>query len=168
MKMNIYNKLSIEWIIMYMLLIFAIIFGDVNHSNATTEAEEDFKRGELYWLTMNVYHEARGEKPFGMLLVALVTLDRQNDGRWGDTIKSVVTYPHQFSWHSDGKSDIPTDEKSWNMSKRIAIFAQMIYSMFGDQINITHYHNKTVDPYWSGELKRVLIAGNHIFYNEEK
>ena len=148
-------------VFLVLLLVAFIPFGECK-----TEAQEDFERAEKYWLTMNIYHESRGEEPLGMFLVALVTLDRQNDGRWGDTIKSVVTYPHQFSWYSDGKSDIPTNEKSWDQSKGVAFLAKMTYSIFGEWVNLTHYHNKTVDPQWSWEMERALAVGNHIFYRE--
>lgn len=166
--MDKYEKLSVAWVIVYSLIIIFVIFGVVCNCDASTETEEDFARGELYWLTLNIYHEARGENPFGMLLVGLVTLDRQADGRWGDTIKEVVTAPAQFSWYWDGKSDIPTDEKSWDLSKKVAMFAQMTYSSFGERIDITYYHRKDVNPYWADEFEKALAVGNHIFYREVK
>lgn len=127
---------------------------------------KDFDRSELYWLTMNIYHESRGENPFGMLLVAFVTLDRLYDGRWGNTIKEVVTSPCQFSWYSDGKSDIPTDRDAWEESKKVALFAQMVFSPLKDVIDINHYHNKSVNPEWADDMEPVFVVGNHIFYQE--
>jgi len=159
------NKKLIDVIILIAIIGFILLWF-APRGNAITEAEDDFARSETYWLTLNIYHEARGEHPFGMLMVALVTLDRQDDGRWGDTIKEVVTAPAQFSWYSDGKSDIPTDEESWELSKKVALFAQMTYSSFGDHFNVTHYHALSVSPYWKDELERALVFGNHVFYRE--
>ena len=130
------------------------------------QARSAFNRSELYWLTMNVYHEARGENTFGKLMVALVTLARQDDGRWGDTIKEVVTAPYQFSWYSDGKSDIPNNATAWEESKQIAIFAQKIYKEIGHTLDITHYHNHSVNPEWAKKMEKILVVGNHTFYND--
>lgn len=130
------------------------------------QAQENFNRSELYWLTMNVYHESRGENPFGKLLVALVTLERQADGRWGDTIKEVVTCPSQFSWYNDGRPDIPEDSESWNTAKQVAKVALKVYKEMDDGIKVTHYHNGTVSPNWSKAMERVIVVGDHTFYQE--
>ena len=49
----------------------------------------------LLWLTLNVYHEARGEPEVGQLAVAHVTLNRAMEER--TSIAEVVRKPYQFS-----------------------------------------------------------------------
>lgn len=131
------------------------------------KTQQEFESEEMRWLALNIYFESRGEDPYGMLLVGLVTLDRVNKGKWGNTIEEVVTAPHQFSWYSDGKSDIPKNKKAWKKSKRIAFFANMIYSLMGDRIDLTYYHSKDVNPVWAKNLEMALTEGNHIFYREK-
>ncbi len=129
----------------------------------------DFDKGEVYWLTQNIYHEARGEDSFGQLMVGIVTLERLNNGRWGHTIKEVVTAPAQFSWYSDGKSDVPDDLEAWKGAKSIAMMSIMLYNTL-DRHGVMHYHNNKVLPYWakSNQYEQVAIIGNHIFYKEVK
>ena len=130
-----------------------------------TLAGDFFDKGEVYWLTQNIYHEARGEDLYGQLMVGMVTLERLHSGKWGDTIKAVVTSPAQFSWYSDGKSDVPTNKDSWEASKGVAMLSMMLYTKIKDH-GVMYYHNDTVDPYWSKSMLKVLTIGNHVFYKE--
>jgi Cell Wall Hydrolase len=51
------------------------------------------------YLIRTIAFEASGESEEGKAAVAHVILTRKRSGRWGDTIKEVVTYPWQFeSW----------------------------------------------------------------------
>lgn len=44
-----------------------------------------------------IWSEARGECYEGQLAVAQTIIDRVADGRWGDTVSSVVHWPNQFA-----------------------------------------------------------------------
>ena len=59
----------------------------------------------LLWLTLNVYHEARGEPEIGQLAVAHVTLNRAMEEH--KSIAEVVREPYQFSWTFQKKSYVP-------------------------------------------------------------
>lgn len=124
---------------------------------------------ELYWLTQNTYWEARNQTIAGQILIALVTLNRVNSEKWPDTIQKVVTQPLQFSWFSDGKSDIPENQEAWNTAKKVALFTAMIW----DTLSVTDkkifwYHNDKVDPFWNDSLEVVLRLEKHIFYTNKK
>ena len=123
-------------------------------------------KADMYWLTQNIYHEARGETIYGQIMVGIVTLERRNIGKWGNSIKSVVTSPAQFSWYSDGNSNVPTNEKEWKTSKIVAKISLLIYNNIND-VKITHYHEKHHHPYWADDMDKVITIGNHIFYKQK-
>ena len=125
----------------------------------------DMSKNDIYWLSQNIYHEARGETLVGKVLVGMVTIERLNSGRWGKSIKSVVTANKQFSWYSDGKSDKCTDKKAWKEAKILALVSYNVYQEV-DINGIMYYHNKTVQPYWADKMKKVVTIGNHIFYKK--
>ena len=51
---------------------------------------------ERDYLIRTIVFEASGETEIGKVAVAYAVLNRQKRGRWGDTIKAVVTSPGQF------------------------------------------------------------------------
>jgi spore germination cell wall hydrolase CwlJ-like protein len=51
---------------------------------------------ERDYLIRTIVFEAAGETEVGKVAVAHVVLNRKTRGRWGDTIKAVVTSPAQF------------------------------------------------------------------------
>ena len=54
----------------------------------------------LMCLSLNVYHEARGETPQAQLAVAMATLNRAKTT--GQDLCDVVLEPVQFSWTATG------------------------------------------------------------------
>jgi len=131
---------------------------------------QDFPtKSDIYWMTQNIYHESRGESINGQYMVGVVTMNRLHNGRWGNTIKQVVTSPSQFSWYSDNISNVPSNINSWNRSRGVAIRVISDYNVrgrHGGRRGITHYHNNTVRPRWSRKMHRVKTIGNHTFYKE--
>jgi spore germination cell wall hydrolase CwlJ-like protein len=123
-------------------------------------------QSDIYWLTQNIYHEARNQSLLGQLMIGMVTLERLNDGRWGDSIKSVVTARKQFSWYSDGKSDIPQNKKVYKEIKKVALLSIMLYSS-SEIDGVMFYHNDSVNPYWTKSMVKYTTIGNHIFYKEK-
>jgi spore germination cell wall hydrolase CwlJ-like protein len=83
-----------------------------------------FTEEEVSYIAKTVYGEARGSSKIQQSAVVWCILNRLGDGSWGNTIKSVVTYPSQFHGYS---IDYPvTDEIRelvedvlfrWNMEK---------------------------------------------------
>jgi len=119
----------------------------------------------LICMTLNVYWEARDQSTAGQLAVAQVTMNRVKDDRWPDTICEVVYESKQFSWFWDGKSDIPTEEKSWRNATLIAS-AAMAGSGHIDLQNVMHYHAIYSKPYWRHYMTEVTQIGAHVFYED--
>lgn len=83
-----------------------------------------FTEEEVNYIAKTVWGEARGCSKIQQSAVVWCILNRLDNGFWGDTIKSVVTYPSQFHGYSD--SFPVTDEirelvedvlLRWNMEK---------------------------------------------------
>lgn len=115
---------------------------------------------ELYCLTKNVYHEARGEPRQGMLAVALVTLNRVDDKRFPSSICGVVYQKNQFSWTAK-PIRVKINDKHWRKAFEASLEAYMDRNILG-KFKATHFHNTFVSPRW--KLRKVAQIGNHIFY----
>lgn len=118
---------------------------------------------ELQCLAANVYFEARNESFNGKVAVALVTLNRQDSGKYPKSICSVVYQKNQFSW-TKKFSKINVDKKQWNESKLAALTAIMNRDYLG-KFNATHFHSIAVLPRWANKGKIVCAIGGHIFYS---
>ncbi len=59
----------------------------------------------LLWLSLNVYHESRGEPEIGQLAVAHVTLNRALEDN--KSVADVILAPNQFSWTFQKKEVCP-------------------------------------------------------------
>lgn len=120
---------------------------------------------DLYCLTKNIYHEARGESQLGKIAVAQVTMNRVKHGtRWPGTICEVVYHKvngvPQFSWTTEEHLKV-TDSRAWAEAKHIA-YKVISGEMFIKHFNFTFFHNTTVEH---GQLrKNHRIIGNHVFY----
>lgn len=117
----------------------------------------------LMCLSLNVYWEARNQPLAGQLAVAQVTMNRVHDPRWPDNVCEVVYDHKQFSWYWDGKSDIPKEEKAWELAMLVAS-AAMAGSGHAELEGVTHYHAVYVQPYWKDSMARVAQIGDHVFY----
>jgi N-acetylmuramoyl-L-alanine amidase len=114
-------------------------------------------------LSLNVYHEARGERVEGQIAVAQVTLNRKADNRWPDTICGVVYQDKQFSWTHTIKDHTPKEEAAWKQAQIIARDV-MIGNVEDPTAGATHYHASWVNPSWAKELKLAKVIGVHLFY----
>lgn len=120
---------------------------------------------DLYCLTKNIYHEARGESKLGKIAVAQVTMNRVNSGqRWPDDICSVVYQQvkgtPQFSWTT---MDVTVaDNNAWYEAKEVA-YGVLSGNLFIKHFNFTHFHNTTVEHGQNTRNHRII--GNHVFYN---
>ena len=112
----------------------------------------------LLWLTLNVYHEARGDGDDSQRAVAHVTLNRAREK--GLPIKEVVTEPAQFSWY--GRVPIlPNDPDAFVNCLTNALIALRDPDPTG---GATHYHHLSVDPWWAGTMEVTGRFGTHFFY----
>lgn len=144
-------------------------------SATSSFANECNKEDQVHALAMNMYHEARGEGPDAMQLIAEVTLNRVESKHFPNTVCDVVyqarfdvkgnprRHQCQFSWFCDGRSDKAYDAESWKLSEEIAKgLLNKTIPLIG--IDATHYHTKNVNPYWSKSYTKIGMYGEHIFY----
>ena len=126
----------------------------------------------LICLAMNIYHEARSEPIAGRVAVAEVTLNRVASKYYPDNVCAVVYQKGKktcaFSWTCDNISDTPHEKKVFDSAKRLA--RMMLVN--GNNVavvgkNATHYHGKSVKPYWLTDVKKIKQVGNHIFYKRK-
>ena len=114
----------------------------------------------ILWLTLNVYHEVRGEEFLAQVAVAHVTINRARSRHL--SVKDTVLQDHQFSW-----TDMP--KKKWFPRDLVAFWLcleSVTTAAAGHDFTggATFYHNYRIKPYWAASLEPVGLIGNHIFY----
>lgn len=126
----------------------------------------------LACLSLNIYHEARGEPEAGQLAVAYVTLNRARTKAM--RVCDVVVEPYQFSWTTGGvmlrvdgwtllPHRIPTDLKALEKAVEVARLAISRTSEDPTE-GALFYHADYVSPYWKDSLTRIAVIGQHLFY----
>lgn len=113
----------------------------------------------LLWLTLNIYHEARSEPQIGQLAIAHVTLNRANQSNY--SVEKIVMAPYQFSWTFQKRSYLPTESDALMHCLQSA-FKAMTSTDFTE--GATFYHQKDINPYWTGNMTYVAQYGTHKFY----
>lgn len=154
--------------IMLAFLIFVFSFTTLD---AAKPDDLDY-HNDVYWLSLNIYHESGNQSILGKIAVGMVTLNRVKDSRFGDTIENVIKEYKQFSWYNPKKKIyIPKNEKMWNESVYVAKLIlnldnnHAIIKMFD---GITHFHNLSVEPEWIKSMIKVTQIGDHIFYKMQR
>ena len=115
-------------------------------------------------LSLALYHEARGEKLLGQLMVARVIFNRMESPRWPSSMCNVITQDRQFSFYRNKKTPKPRDEVAWAKAQELAV------KIINDPdilpySDADHYHTVNVRPVWRGKLYRIVRVGQHIFYS---
>jgi len=110
----------------------------------------------ILWLSLTIYHEARGEEKLAQIAVAHVTLNRAKKS----SVKKVVLKPYAFSW-TQKENYFPYDIKSLWESAHSAYVAIQGYDFTG---GADHYHHVKVKPYWRHKMSFVGSYGSHLFY----
>lgn len=132
---------------------------------------------ELQCLSLNIYHEARGEPSEGQLAVAYVTMNRVTSGRYPKSVCNVVWQSKQFSWTHDGISDTPREGEEWERAKRIAAYVYKNYHMFQRLTRgatdltrgaLYYYAPKKANPAWASKKYVTLKIGSHVFLKDFK
>lgn len=113
----------------------------------------------LLWLSLNVYHESRGEPEIGQLAVAHVTLNRALEDN--KSIADVILAPRQFSWTFQKKSYVPLEINPLQESLRIALKAISTPDFTNGS---TFYHHVDVAPKWATGKSYIGRYGSHLFY----
>ncbi len=117
----------------------------------------------LICLSMNIFHEARGETVIGQYAVAQVTMTRADQDQ--RNVCRVVHQRKQFSWtNTPRKHPSQIDLDAWIKAMKIArqTLARKMSKDFSK--GATHYHAVYVSPYWKKSLRKTVRIGNHIFY----
>lgn len=127
----------------------------------------------LNCLALNVYREAGNESFQGKVAVAQVTLNRVEDGRFGNGVCGVVYKKNrnpftqrivcQFSWYCDSKHRTrPVNQKAYEESYRVAKMVLLENFRLESVKDALYYHADYVNPGWKN--KRIIQIGTHIFY----
>lgn len=117
---------------------------------------------ELQCLSLNAYHEARGDGYEGMQAVIDVTLNRSESGLYPKNICAVVYQKNQFSWTSDKTLHVK-DIQTYNLAKFIALEASK-----GQGRGSTHgalfFHSSKIKSKFDSKLTYSGKIKNHLFY----
>jgi spore germination cell wall hydrolase CwlJ-like protein len=114
-------------------------------------------------LSLNIYHEARGESKLGQIAVGHVTLNRVKSKLYPSKICKVVYQHRQFSWTQDKISDKPRDKKLYKSIRLLS--AKIMKGVYKDPtFGAMYFHTKQIRPRWMNRVKRTVTIGNHIFY----
>lgn len=116
-------------------------------------------------LAKNIYHEAGVEDRAGKVAVAQVTLNRVNEGKWGNSVCKVVHAKSQFSWTLNKKkvAEKPKGEL-WDQSVAVAREFATGVRVKGLE-DSQYYHAEYIkDPAWAKAKRVAKQIGQHIFY----
>ena len=124
------------------------------------------------YLIRTIAFEASGESEDGKAAVAHVILTRKRSGKWGDTIKEVVTHPWQFkSWMTKRAEMESLDVEDYRYRSAAQIADAVLAGQMPDPTTgATHFLNPTVVsqrrggslPSWA--TGGGLSIGRHTFY----
>lgn len=151
--------------------------------NKETQKFLNTSNSDVQCLARNIYFESLGQGEDGMLAVGLVTVNRLESGKFGETICKVVNHKDtvkignrwkticQFSWKCDGKSDKPSDKEAYakcvSLAKR-ALAKNVPVQLLHKTKNALYFHTKKIKPAWSKSYRLVAIVGDHKFYKPVK
>lgn len=120
----------------------------------------------IYWVSLCVYHEARGEPDEGKIAVAQVILNRAEQR--GISVKEVILQPGQFSWVNDGNPNDIKNHSAFAVCME-AIIKCLDQRLQGDTLQGANlYHADYIKPTWSRSSKVKFLGqvGRHLFYKE--
>jgi spore germination cell wall hydrolase CwlJ-like protein len=126
---------------------------------------------QLDCLTRNIYWEAASEPFEGKVAVAQVTMNRVQDGRFGDSVCGVIYQKNvfyekvicQFSWVCETTHKTrPVYQPLWTESELVAKKVLLENFRLPGLKNALYYHADYVSPGW--RLPKIDKIGRHIFY----
>ena len=129
---------------------------------------------ELDCLTRNIYWEAASEPFEGKVAVAQVTMNRVQDGRFGDSVCGVIYQKNvfyekvicQFSWVCETTHKTrPVYPPLWAESELVAKKVLLENFRLPGLKDAMFYHADYISPGWNKpKLEKI---GRHIFYGEK-
>ena len=146
----------------------AVTLPTLKEISESSSAPKNSSKSDLYWMTMNIYHEAGNQPLIGKIAVGVVTLNRLHDKRYPKNIRDVVTEPFQFSWYNTKEANTPpANNNRWRESYEVAKL--LLTKAIGSDIiklleGATHFHAIDVKPVWINRVHRIAQIEGHIFY----
>jgi len=151
----------------------AVQTAEISDANPPIPGLVNFDREGRDYMIRTIAFEASGEPEEGKAAVAHVILNRARSGRWGASIKEVVTHPWQFEPWMTRRTEMvrlsPADPRYQNAAR---IADDVLAGLRPDPTaGATHFLNPTIVrqrrggtlPSWaSGEGQPI---GNHTFYS---
>lgn len=121
----------------------------------------------IFWLTMCIYFEGRGELREGQLAIAHVIMNRVE--RRDASIKVIVKAPWQFSWLNPGATRPVLDDLQALLNCMKVALDCLNERLDGkDFYGADHYFADYINPpEWAAKLKLVKKVGKHLFYKDE-
>ncbi len=145
-----------------MAVLFTILFNWGHENPEVVLYGEDVS--SLWCMSVNVYHEARGEVHTEQIAVSQVVLNRVADPRWPDTPCKVITQNQQFSWYWDTLPDTIHDLGAF---KENAYAALLAYTGLTKDVakGATHYyaHDLIALPSWATNMTVTNKLGGHTY-----
>ncbi len=126
-------------------------------------------------LARTLWGEARGEGDTGMQAVANVIKNRykiaQEKGAfwWGNDLIQICQKPYQFScWNradANYKKLTEVDSTDFYFASALRLARRCVHNALDDLTNgATHYHAKSITPYWAKGKEPCAEIGAHLFY----
>ena len=123
--------------------------------------------GTLETVALSIWGEARSQSFDGKHAVASVIWNRANGKP--SSLKSVCLSRNQFSVWRHGRftqplPDMrrPADRAAWRDCVTLA--SQMVDGSFLPSLTAKHYHEASIRPYWSINMRMLASVGSHVFY----
>lgn len=117
---------------------------------------------DLFCLTQNIYHEARGESLKGQIAVGFVTVNRTLNEDFPSNICAVVHQECQFSWRC--KVTEPINYEEWYEARKVA--ENILNNKYVNPIpgSVYYYNPRQSRPSWGRKYcTKYTTIENHRF-----
>ncbi|CAH9014551.1 putative TMhelix containing protein [Vibrio phage 496E54-1] len=125
-------------------------------------------------LTLNLFHESRGEGDLANMMVLATVFNRVQDKHYPNSVEEVVKQRYQYSWLLDGKSDavgynvieVNRYKELYKLTEQFILEKQ---NWLAVSMGVNHYHTTSISPKWSRSERMVekFKIDQHIFYKRK-
>jgi N-acetylmuramoyl-L-alanine amidase len=118
----------------------------------------------LLWLSLNIYHESRGEPEIAQIAVAQVTINRAREQE--KTVKQVVKTKKQFSWVGKKRQDPWRKDPAGFARSTLAAVKAVGHKDITD--GATHFIESKLKrkPAWTRKMVVTARYGGLVFYRD--
>ena len=122
---------------------------------------QNLSKQQLECLSLNAYHESKGESDKGMLAVIFTTLNRVKDNRFPKTVCGVVYQKSQHSWTKHNPKI--KEKEQYERAKRLAqeVVDGKHKDVSGGALYFVHVK---INRNWLEKLTYTCTIGNHKFF----